>query len=192
MIQRSVYDIRKAIFYQLDSLLNFQWQMFKAYSERDKKKRKKWMELEWVSDCCLTPIQEFFSYIMARPTRWIFIVLAHWNNSSPLSGIGDLSWFLLPVFCLGNDHLTWKGWGGWFFSNVAEKNILILVEEEKKLSDSEFLSYNLMLNSEKKYILTLVLSEKKILNEKQKTITPSCKLNDRSFRPFGFLAPNDI
>ena len=33
--------------------------------------------------------------------------------------------------------------------NVAEKNILILVEEKKK-SDSEFLSYKLMLNSEKK------------------------------------------
>ena len=53
---------------------------------------------------------------------------------------------------LGNDHLTWKV----FFSkknilipNVAEKNILILVEEKKK-SDSEFLSYNLMLNSGKK------------------------------------------
>ena len=30
--------------------------------------------------------------------------------------------------------------------NVAEKNILILVEEKKKC-DSEFLSYNLMLNS---------------------------------------------
>ena len=30
--------------------------------------------------------------------------------------------------------------------NVAEKKILILVEEKKK-SDSEFLSYNLMLNS---------------------------------------------
>jgi hypothetical protein len=30
--------------------------------------------------------------------------------------------------------------------NVAEKNILILVEEKKKF-DSEFLSYNLMLNS---------------------------------------------
>ena len=35
--------------------------------------------------------------------------------------------------------------------NVAEKNILILVEEKKK-SDSEFLSYNLMLNSGKKLI----------------------------------------
>jgi hypothetical protein len=34
--------------------------------------------------------------------------------------------------------------------NVAEKNILILVEEKK--SDSEFLSYNLMLNSGKKLI----------------------------------------
>ena len=61
---------------------------------------------------------------------------------------------------LGNDHLTWKGGGGggvWFFSkknilipNVAEKNILILLEEKKK-SDSEFLSYNLMLNSGKKF-----------------------------------------
>jgi hypothetical protein len=51
-----------------------------------------------VSDCCLTPIHQFFSYIMvrtslfstrwwcpfcSRPTRWVgfFIVLAHWNNS---------------------------------------------------------------------------------------------------------------
>ena len=34
-------------------------------------------------------------------------------------------------------------------SNVAEKNILILVEEKK--SDSEFLSYNLMLNSGKTF-----------------------------------------
>jgi hypothetical protein len=39
---------------------------------------------------------------------------------------------------LGNDHLTWRGGGLWFFSkkkilipNVAEKNILILVEEKK-------------------------------------------------------------
>jgi hypothetical protein len=58
---------------------------------------------------------------------------------------------------LREDHLTWKGGRGLcFFSkknilipNVAEKNILILVEEKKK-SDSEFLSYNLMLNSGKK------------------------------------------
>ena len=33
--------------------------------------------------------------------------------------------------------------------NIAEKNILILVEEKK--IDSEFLSYNLMLNSGKKF-----------------------------------------
>jgi hypothetical protein len=33
--------------------------------------------------------------------------------------------------------------------NVAEKKNLILVEEKKKI-DSEFLSYNLMLNSGKK------------------------------------------
>ena len=37
-------------------------------------------------------------------------------------------------------------------SNVAEKNILILVEEKKKY-DSEFLSYNLMWNSGKKIAL---------------------------------------
>ena len=42
---------------------------------------------------------------------------------------------------------------------LLKTNILILVEEKKK-SDSEFLSYNLMLNSGKKNILTLVLSEK--------------------------------
>ena len=47
---------------------------------------------------------------------------------------------------------------------LLKKNILILMEEEKK-SDSEFLSYNLMLNSGKKLILTLVLSEKIFLNE---------------------------
>ena len=61
--------------------------------------------MEWVSDCCLKPIQQFFSYIMTRTSQlnfqWdddddddddvcfvpdhtlccIFIVLAHWNNS---------------------------------------------------------------------------------------------------------------
>jgi hypothetical protein len=48
---------------------------------------------EWVSDCCLMPIQQFFSHIMASRSYfsmrwswwssfcWIFIVLAHWNNS---------------------------------------------------------------------------------------------------------------
>ena len=51
--------------------------------------------------------------------------------------------------------------------NVAEKNILILVEEKK--SDSEYLSYNLMLNSGKKNILTLTKNHK-----------PPCKLNARS------------
>ena len=34
----------------------------------------------------------------------------------------------------------------------------------------------------KKNILTLVLSEKKFLNEKNKNITPSCKLNGRSLK----------
>ena len=63
--------------------------------------------------------------------------------------------------------------------NVAEKNILILVEKKKK-SDLEFLSYSLMLKSgEKKNILTLVLFEKKILNETNNH-NPPFKLNGRS------------
>ena len=71
---------------------------------------------------------------------------------------------------------------------LLKKNILILVEEKKKC-DSGFLSYNLMLNSggknfalratKKINILTLVLSEKKILNE-TKNHNPPCKLNGRS------------
>ena len=59
----------------------------------------------------------------------------------------------------------------------------------KKKFDSEFLSYNLMLNSwkkiralrDKKNILTLVLSEKNFLNEtKNHTPPPLFKLNGRS------------
>jgi hypothetical protein len=61
--------------------------------------------------------------------------------------------------------------------NVAEKNILILVE--KKKSDSEFLSYYLMLISGKK-IRALrpkknsnsCVDRKKILNETKKTYPP--------------------
>ena len=67
-----------------------------------------------------------------------------------------LLFFPANLYWLGNDHLTWRGRSYGFFlkkniliPNVAEKNILILVEEKKK-SDSEFLSYNLMLNSGKK------------------------------------------
>ena len=53
-----------------------------------------------------------------------------------------------------------KGEGGYGFfpkniliPNVVEKSILILVEE-KKLSDSEYLSYNPMLNSGEKRVTT--------------------------------------
>ena len=51
------------------------------------------------------------------------------------------SWVGMEYLVLGNDHLTWRGEGVGglcFFSkknilipNVAEKNILILVEEKK-------------------------------------------------------------
>jgi hypothetical protein len=54
--------------------------------------------------------------------------------------------------------------------------------EEKKKSDSEFLSYSLMLDcgkATKKNILTLVLSEKKLLNV-TKNHNPPFKLNGRS------------
>jgi hypothetical protein len=51
-----------------------------------------------------------------------------------------------------------KGGGLWFFSkknilipNVAEKNILILVEEKKNNLIQEFLSYNLIFNSGKEF-----------------------------------------
>jgi len=72
--------------------------------------------------------------------------------------------------------------------NVAEKNILMLVEWKKKF-DSEFLSYNLMLNSGKKIALRATkknkysnscVVRKKKFRTKQKTITPPCKLNGRS------------
>jgi hypothetical protein len=79
----------------------------------------------------------------------------------------------------------------WYLGEEFEKNILILVEEKKKKSDSEFLSYNLMLNSEEKNILTLVLSEKNFVNEK-KHIPPPCKLNGRSLSAFCYSWPTHI
>jgi hypothetical protein len=58
---------------------------------------------EWVSDCCSTPTQQFFSYIMVstslfRPPRWVgfFIVLAHWNNS-----------FFLCIWCRRKQKATY-------------------------------------------------------------------------------------
>ena len=69
--------------------------------------------------------------------------------------------------------------------NVAEKNILILVEEKKNNLIQSFLEKNFALYATKKInILTLVLSGKKILNEVKKTITPPTPfmLNGRSLR----------
>ena len=96
---------------------------------------------------------------------------------------------------LGTDHLTSRGGYG-FFSKInilipsaAEKNILILVEEKK--SDSEFLSYNLMLNSggknsrdKKKNILNFrVVRKKKFLNE-TKNHNPPCTLQVKWSVPY--------
>jgi hypothetical protein len=81
--------------------------------------------------------------------------------------------FHLP---LGNDHLTCRGGYGFFLKKYSDFG-----GGKKKKSDSEFLSYNLMLNSGKKIralrdkkinILTFVLSEKKILNETKNHTPP--------------------
>ena len=83
--------------------------------------------LEWVSDCCLTPNELFFSYFMMRISifdemtimsalywtntlSWIFIVLVHWNNSlrgrhvSPLGNIilipSQWVFALTPYYCV--------------------------------------------------------------------------------------------
>ena len=83
---------------------------------------------------------------------------AYWYSTKQTSSLsrGNVTHFVLN----NNDSLRERPFnlkGLWFFSkknilipNVAEKNILILVEGKKKKSDSEFLSYNLMLNSGKK------------------------------------------
>ena len=50
----------------------------------------------------------------------------------------------------------------------------------KKKSDSEFLSYNLMLNSEKKKNSNSRVVPRFFLCTKKKQHSPSCKLNGRS------------
>ena len=82
MIQRSVYDIQKAIFYQLYWLLNFQWQMFKAYSERDKKKKEMngTRVSEWLLFNSISGIFQLY-HGETNTLSWIFIVLAQRNNS---------------------------------------------------------------------------------------------------------------
>jgi hypothetical protein len=81
MIQRSLYNIRKDIFYQLDWLLNFQWQMFKAYSEKKNKKMNGTRVSVWLLFNANSGIFQLHHGETNAPS-WIFIVLAHWNNSS--------------------------------------------------------------------------------------------------------------
>ena len=79
---------------------------------------------------------------------------------------------------LWHDHIDYivKKGGLWFFflkkysdSQCCWKKYSDFDGGKKKKSDSEFLSYNLMLNSgEKKNILTLVLSEKKFSERNKK------------------------
>ena len=65
-----------------------------------------------MSDCCLTPNEQFFSYIMARIScipwkddkdlfmsntpNFIFIVLAYWNKSPRVDISLHLEAFLIP------------------------------------------------------------------------------------------------
>ena len=102
---------------------------------------------KWVSDCWLTPTQQFFSYIMARTSQfsmrwwwgpfctrqtrlvWIFIVLAHWNNNplidiSPRSGhiiliLSQPVFALFPSCCLLNGDATNTNVSLWFDTNGA-------------------------------------------------------------------------
>ena len=102
---------------------------------------------------------------------------------------------VLKITYLGNDHdLTWKGGGGgvmgfflkkYSYSQCCGKKYSDFCEGKKNLH-SEFLSYNLMLVSEKKFralrdkknkysnswlqSCDVVLSEKKILNETKNII----------------------
>ena len=96
-----------------------------------------------VSDCCLTPNEQFCRYMMARTSyiryhemmstlyktntlnSWIFIVLAHWNNNS----LVDMSFYLdiLSLF-QANQSL-------FFFLNAATNtNVLSLCFNLKILS----------------------------------------------------------
>ena len=117
--------------------------------------------IEWVSDCRLT-IQQFFSYIMAEKKlifndmmmrsvlfytnmlSWIFIVLAHWNNSQRidmLPHLDTLSWFrakhsllfLLNAACLAEKQqipillsLVWPNQGSNPLSTTLERSTLTI------------------------------------------------------------------
>ena len=77
--------------------------------------------VEWVSDCFLTPTQQLFSLIvnemmmrsalyLTNTLSWIFIVLAHWNNSPQIdmSHHSDtLSWFRANQYVLFLLHAVW-------------------------------------------------------------------------------------
>ena len=125
--------------------------------------------------------------------KYLFNVLTTIQRSS--SNLAIIPYGVLrlcPCLLLGTDHL-FQG-GLWFFSKkifwfpMLLKKILWFWWRKKQKSDSEFLSYNLMLNAGKKIcalrdkkidILTLVLSEINFLNE-TKNHNPPCKLNGRS------------
>ena len=71
------------------------------YNQQTYTKHETTVMSKWVSDCCLTPKQLFFSYIMARTSynhiimmmsalymistlKLDLLVLAHWNNIPPV------------------------------------------------------------------------------------------------------------
>ena len=93
-----------------------------------------------------------------------------------------LSIVILGCYCrwLGNDHLTWRGGGVWFFSKnifwfpMLLKKIFWIWWRKKKFWFRVFVIFwktNSRFVRQKKNILTLVLSKKKFWT-KQKNITP--------------------
>ena len=78
------------------------------------------------------------------------------NISAECESIAKYIWSLFLNFPLGNDHLTWRG-GLWFSSKKIFWFPMLLKKNsdfgggKKKKSDSELLSYNLMLNSGKTF-----------------------------------------
>jgi len=111
-----------------------------------------------VSDCCLTPNEQFFSYIMARTSyfQWnddvrfvldqhaeldFYMVLAHWNNSPRVDMLFHSS--LLLLLC---DHAIplHHRWGIWLIEHYKVPWYKITADN-LEIKIKLFLHYNICL-----------------------------------------------